>query len=304
MLAPRSESVPDGGGQSAPWWLRVNWRQLGSTGCGSSTDGRGQESGSRSSCTGGHMSAACDFDEQLYQDAGYSTLIVSRPGYGRTDAAAGPSVPEFAVRLAALCHGLGITRVTAVGISLGARSATTLAALFPSLVEKVILMCPVSFLPWPDRSTRDRARMVFNPVSERLTWAVVRRLLRTNPDRFLPYAVADLSALPGDVVVSLLGSDRKRALKFLSTCRSGRGFMIDLRPPTDIAASVTQPTLILATSNDGSVGMEHPTRLAEVIPNATLVDVRTASHLLWLGAGSERTTQAIQEFLTGEFLNP
>ena len=33
---------------------------------------------------GGHMSAGCEFGEQMYLDAGCSVLVVSRPGYGRT----------------------------------------------------------------------------------------------------------------------------------------------------------------------------------------------------------------------------
>jgi pimeloyl-ACP methyl ester carboxylesterase len=102
----------------------------------------------------GHMSTRCRFGEETFLDAGYSVLVTSRPGYGRTEVGAGPSAPEFVVRLASLCRLLDLADVTVVGISLGARSAMTLAAFYPGLVQRVILMRPTSFRPWPDPRER------------------------------------------------------------------------------------------------------------------------------------------------------
>jgi pimeloyl-ACP methyl ester carboxylesterase len=246
---------------------------------------------------GGHMSAACRFAEETFLDAGLGVLVASRPGYGRTAVGAGPSAPEFVGRLARLCRQLGVLETVAVGISLGARSALTLAAFYPDLVDRVILMCPASFRVWPDPRTRRSARLMFNPVSERATWGLVHQGLRRNPDRFLPIAMASLSTLPPEEVVNRLGADRDEAIDFLLGCQAGRGFMVDLRPPTDITADVRQPTLVLATHLDGSVGMEHPEHLATTLPEARLVDVGTPSHLLWLGENSDRTRREVQGFL-------
>jgi pimeloyl-ACP methyl ester carboxylesterase len=260
---------------------------------------RRQGSGDRTAVIlhGGHMSARCRFGEESFLEAGCSVLAVSRPGYGRTDPRAGPSAPEFVVRLAALCASLGITDATAVGISLGARSALALAAYAPALVRDVILMCPTSFRPWPDPRARRVALGAFNPLVERLTWGSLHALLRRDPGRYLPRLVADLSTLPGDEVVRRLGVDRQRAVEFLLTCRSGSGFMIDLRPPTDVTDRVTQPVLVLGSRNDGSVSWEHPARLAATLSRAQLTDVPTPSHLLWLGEGSDQTAVAIRQFL-------
>lgn len=247
---------------------------------------------------GGHMSAHCGFGEQMYLDAGCSVLVVSRPGYGRTEASAGPSAPEFAVRLVALCRMLGIDQVTAVGISLGARTALTLAAYAPGLVRDVVAMCPASFRPWPDPRTRRFARVAFAPAVERVNWGTVHTLLRRDPERYLPRMVSDLSLLPPDEVVARLGSDRDTMVQFLLSCRSGRGFAIDLRPPTDVSAQVTQPTLVLASPNDGSVDPTHPQHLVDVLPNARLVEVPTPCHVLWLGEGSEETASALGDFLS------
>jgi pimeloyl-ACP methyl ester carboxylesterase len=246
---------------------------------------------------GGHMSASCRFAEETFLDAGLGVLVASRPGYGRTAAGAGPSTPEFVGRLAGLCRQLGVLDIVAVGISLGARSAMTLAAFYPELVGRVVLMCPTSFRTWPDPRTRRSARLMFNPAIERGTWGIVHQGLRRDPDRFLPVAMGSLTTLPPGQAVERLGSDRDAAIDFLLSCQAGRGFMLDLRPPTDISADVRQPTLILATHLDGSVGLEHPEHLVAALPDARLVDVGTPSHLLWLGEGSERTRQEVQSFL-------
>jgi pimeloyl-ACP methyl ester carboxylesterase len=246
---------------------------------------------------GGHMSAACRFGEETFLDAGLGVLVVSRPGYGRTAAAAGPSAPEFVARLARLLADQRLEVAAAVGISLGARSALTLAAFYPALVPRVVLMCPVSFRPWPVGRTRQVAWLAFNPLLQALTWGTVQPLLRRDPDRYLPRVVADLSTLPGTDVVERLGRDRAATIEFLLSCRSGHGFWIDLRPPTDVAADVRQPTLILASRQDGSVSMEHPEHLAATVPHARLVEVVTPSHLLWLGEGAEGTRSALTDFI-------
>ena len=246
---------------------------------------------------GGHMSAACRFAEETFLDAGVGVLVVSRPGYGRTAPGAGPSAPEFVGRLARLCRQLGVLETVAVGISLGARSAMTLAAFYPDLVGRVVLMCPTSFRRWPDVRARAAARLMFNPLSQRVTWGLVHQGLRRNPDRFLPIAMASLTTLAPEDAVERLAADRDEAIDFLLSCQARRGFMLDLRPPTDISADVHQPTLVLATHLDGSVGLEHPEHLAATLPDARLVDVGTPSHLLWLGEGSERTRQEVQAFL-------
>ena len=246
---------------------------------------------------GGHMSAACRFGEETYLDAGLGVLTVSRPGYGRTAAAAGPSVPEFVPRLARLLQQQQLEVAVAVGISLGARTALTMAAFYPDRVPCVVLMCPVSFLRWPAGRTRRVARVAFNPVLQGLTWGTAHSLLRRDPDRYLPRIVRDLSTLPGTQVVERLGPDRAATVEFLLTCRSGQGFWIDLRPPTDVAADVRQPALVLASRNDGSVGMEHPEHLVATLPHARLVEVGTPSHLLWLGESADETRSAITDFL-------
>lgn len=246
---------------------------------------------------GGHMSARCRFGEQIFLATGYAVLVTSRPGYGRTAVGAGPSAPEFAVRLASLCRRLQLKEVTVVGISIGARTALTLAAFYPELVPRVILMCPTSFRLWPDRRGRRIAYAVFAPGVQRATWGMLHKLLRMDSDKHLPGIVANLTTLDGAEAVRRLGSDAAKMREFLLSCQSGRGFLVDLRPPTNVSDNVAQPTLIVATRNDGAVSFDHAEHLAATLPEATLIDVDTPTHLLWLGEGSDRTAVAINAFM-------
>ncbi|HET9649153.1 MAG TPA: alpha/beta hydrolase [Microlunatus sp.] len=249
---------------------------------------------------GGHMSARCRFGEEVYRAAGFAVLVVSRPGYGRTAADAGPSAPEFAVRVAGLIRRLGFDGpVTAVGISIGARSALTLAAYAPELVDRVILISPVGFGEWPRPRLRRIARIVFRPSTQQFTWAVVHGMLRRNPGQALPRLITSLSTLPGDEAVRRLGADASAAADFLLSCRSAAGFMIDLRPPTDVAAKVHQPVLIVATRADAAVAWDdHPARLAATLPTARVVDSEAPTHLLWLGDRAAEVDMIIRAFLT------
>jgi pimeloyl-ACP methyl ester carboxylesterase len=83
------------------------------------------------------------------------------------------------------------------------------------------------------------------------------------------------------VAVRRLGADIRKVTEFFLCCRSGRGFMIDLRAPTDVSSDVAQPTLILATRNDGAVSFDHAEYLAATLHDSTLVELDTPTHLLW-----------------------
>jgi pimeloyl-ACP methyl ester carboxylesterase len=79
--------------------------------------------------------------------------------------------------------------------------------------------------------------------------------------------------------------------------RSGAGFVADMLPVPDCAARVAQPTLIVATRQDGSVPFAHAESLAATIPDAELFDCRADSHLIWFGPEYPRIAAGIREFL-------
>jgi pimeloyl-ACP methyl ester carboxylesterase len=56
-----------------------------------------------------------------------------------------------------------------------------------------------------------------------------------------------------------------------------------------VTADVCQPTLVVATRNDGGVPFAHAQSLAAAIRRAELVESRADSHFIWLGADWSRS---------------
>ena len=108
-------------------------------------------------CHGGHMRAGLALGEELVAELGYTVVVPSRPGYGRTPLRTGRSPAAFADAAAELCQRLEIGRLAAVvgtsGIC-GRRFALPTASILAlparyggtdalRLIE-VSMMCPAS----------------------------------------------------------------------------------------------------------------------------------------------------------------
>lgn len=248
---------------------------------------------------GGHMRAGLAQGEEVFTASGHRALIPSRPGYGRTPLATGITPAAFADVTAELCGDLGIDRVAAVvGISAGGRTALTMAARHPHLVERVILQSAVGFLPWPDRRTHLGGRLVFNPGIEAATWAAVHLLMRIAPHAGLRLLLRDLSTLPvRHVVAGLSEPDRAELIELFGLMRSGRGFLNDMLPVPDCAGQVTQPALVIASRTDRSVPFAHAESLAAAMPRAELVASQADGHMIWFGPDYPVIADKIKDFL-------
>ncbi|WP_327000394.1 alpha/beta hydrolase [Dactylosporangium sp. NBC_01737] len=250
-------------------------------------------------CHGGHVRAGLAVGEESFAAADATILVPSRPGYGRTPLTTGTSVERYTGVVRELCAHLGIDRVAAVvGISGGGPTAATLAARHPDLVERLILVSAVGWLPYPGRWTRLGSHLAFSAATERLTWAAIHALARRAPGRCLRTMLRSLSTRPvDDVVAALRPHDRDKLLALFTQMRSGRGFLNDLRPTPDVTARIDQPTLVVATRTDGGVPFAHAQSLAAAIRRAELVESRADSHFVWLGADWPAIAARIRAFL-------
>ncbi|MCG2799308.1 MAG: alpha/beta hydrolase [Cellulomonas sp.] len=250
---------------------------------------------------GGHMRAGLSLGEEQVAAAGYSVLLVSRPGYGRTPLSAGPAPTAFAGVLTQLCSHLGFGDVRAVmGISAGGPTAVAFAAAQPDRVHGLVLVSARSALPYPDGVMRAAAPVVFGPSCEAVTWAAVRSVMRSSPDRGLRTMMANLSTAPvRQVIDDLTPADRAELIALFSAMRSGSGFLADLRDPGDVQAerAVRRPTLIVASPHDGGVDPRHAAHLLATIPGATLWPSPSLSHMVWYGSGASVTQNRIVTFL-------
>jgi pimeloyl-ACP methyl ester carboxylesterase len=244
---------------------------------------------------GGHMRAGLALGEDVFAEAGCTLLATSRPGYGRTPVM---TVAEFADVTWQLCEHLGIGRVAAVvGVSAGGTTAATVAARHRE-IERLILISAMGWLPYPDRWTRLGARVAFRGGAERVTWAGIHRLATDAPELCLRMMMRGLSTRPvNEVTAGLRDEDRTLLLEMFGQMRSGRGFLNDLRGSPDVAAEVGQPTLVIATRNDGGVPFAHAERYAATIRNAELVESRADSHIVWFGEDWPDIAARIRRFL-------
>jgi len=250
---------------------------------------------------GGHMHAGVALGEDPFLERGYSVLVPSRPGYGRTPLSIGDTPTAFADVVPHLLRHLEIGAVdAALGISAGGPFAISMAARHPDIVGRLVLQSSISSLPWPETATRIAARIAFNPVTERATWAITRLLLRGAPRRGLTMLMRSLSTESGRHVLDRLGdSEHRDLLQLFGSMQSSRGFMSDLemRLDPDVARAVSQPTLVMASRRDGSVPFEHAEELVRLIPDARLVTSEAPSHLLWFGGPAGDPDDAIRAFL-------
>jgi pimeloyl-ACP methyl ester carboxylesterase len=255
---------------------------------------------------GGHVRAGLPLGEEVFAEAGYTLLVPSRPGYGRTPLSTGTSVSGFCDVTRALCAQLGITRIAAVvGTSGGGPTAVTMAARHPDLVQRLILQSAVGWLSYPARRARLGAHVIFTARTEWFTWAAIGALMRRAPNTGLRMMLSGLSTLPvRDVMAALSPEDRAVVIDLFCRMRSGQGFLNDLRPTPDATGDVDQPTLVIATRNDGGVPFADAESLAAAIRHATLVQSQADTHLIWLGQDWPTIADRIRDFLTTEPPHP
>src|SRR5215831_12055875 len=131
---------------------------------------------------GGHTRAGLALGEEVFAEAGSTVLAPSRPGYGRTPVSIAPTVAAYTDAVRDLCAHLGIGRVAAVvGVSGGGPTAATMAARHGDLVQRLILVSAVAWLPYPSPSMRFGSRVVFAGTTEPVTWGGIHALARWIP---------------------------------------------------------------------------------------------------------------------------
>ncbi len=256
---------------------------------------------------GGHTTAASPLGTDLYTDLGYQVLTVSRPGYGRTDVGL-LMAAEFVPAVADVCEQLGITETAATaGVSFGGLQAVQVAVSLPHLAPRLVLhSCAPSTLPYPDTALEGAAGpLAFAPWTQRLTWRAVRAL--TSSDKGLRLMMSSLSTAPSaSWWETWTPADRASARETFAAMDSGSGFVTDLRQGEAtrsryreaVLRSVSCPTLVTASRQDGGVSFDHAEDFVRTIPKARLVETNAQSHFYWLGPDRPALSTAIHDFMS------
>lgn len=248
------------------------------------------------------MDANIALGESFFLGEGYKIIVVSRPGYGKTSLAMGPTPDEFADSVVKLLAELGITKVVALGISAGGRSAVRLAAKYPDVVQKLVLQCATSFMSWPDANTRNIARIAFNPMMQKITWHIMRWLLKHHPQAGLKMMLTNMTTLdPNKVINKLTSGQHQGLIQLFSSLQSGEGFANDLKQTVGSAEDVHVPTLIIHSKYDKSVNLEHAKKLHREIPSSQLSISDAESHMIWFSDSYKEIQKTMKNFLTKAF---
>lgn len=204
-------------------------------------------------------------------------------GYSQRDATTGLSHTDQVEMLTRLLGQLGVERAIVAGHSMGGAIAQRLAAAHPDLVDALVLIASAPGHRRLGRATVRPARLL-RPLLPSLGKLAADRLLAASfydPTRLTP-EVRDEYLRPARIRGSMDG-----LMKMMQDAANDE--------PVDLAR-ITQPVLLLFGADDPVAPLDIATELRRQVPQARLVVIDRAAHLLMVERAQE-CAAAIEEFL-------
>jgi len=260
----------------------------------------GEERGSRTILVahGGNCNCEMRFDQESLNAAGFSILVPSRPGYGRTSLGHGESAQQQADAMASLLDALGIRSVGVLGLSAGGPVALELSRRHRARVSCLVLEeCVVDV--WVSRwSPRYWAmRYLMHPKRQARLWEAQRREFADHPRRHLRRLARMFSTLdPDEVVADWSERDVERYGQLLARLDSGAGFVRDIDHRAEHLEEISAPTLIIHSRFDRNVPFRHALSAHRRIAGSELYEAPAKSHLVEMGAHRQEIVQKRDEF--------
>ena len=219
------------------------------------------------------------FDTSIYQ-----LIVPSRPGYGKTPLENHKSPEQAADLISAMIDQIAIEKVIVIGISAGGLTAIALASRHPDKVSKLILASAVT-KQWLSKkgNVYKSAKRLFNPLSQWLTWSIVRLFGRIIPRKLASQFQQQFSTQSPHPQRKEDVDKLMDALRYYS---SGSGFLNDIDQTLGFNAlrKVSCPVLILHSKNDNSVPYDHAVYANKLIESSILAGLQNNwGHMIWLG---------------------
>lgn len=222
-------------------------------------------------------------DAAATAQAGVRLITVDRPGYGRSDPVADPSLAGFVHDLERLLDHLWVGEVPVVGWSAGGQYAAACAALLAERVSAVALVAtpaPHHELRWLTPSFQE-----------------VAKLAATDPPRALAAAAllrAPLASTPDWSLIARLPPESKLELRTMCTeaLRPGIGglaadVVAGSRPWGFVASELPSRVALFYGKDDPVITPEHGRWWARALTGAALTVVPESGHLVPLVAWAE-----------------
>ncbi|SMD45523.1 Pimeloyl-ACP methyl ester carboxylesterase [Aquiflexum balticum DSM 16537] len=236
---------------------------------------------------GGHSSCNEVLFHKGFDTNRFCLITPSRPGYGNTPLSQNVSPKQTAALFVAMLDELKLKSVIVIGISAGGLSAIELASNFPARVTKLILISAVTkkWMTAKDK-TYIKAKKIFAPKIEKFSWALFRFFYLLFPNLMAKTMLKELS---NSQSIDLAKAEVAELFEMIKLQRSKNGFVNDLDQDIDqnVINGIACPTLILHSSNDNAVNLEHAEYAHSKIKNSILeIYDNKWGHLLWLGQES------------------
>jgi pimeloyl-ACP methyl ester carboxylesterase len=247
---------------------------------------------------GGHSSSNESLFHKGFDTEKFCLITPSRPGYGKTPLSRFVSPKDTAELFNALLDELKIDSVIVIGISAGGLSAIELASNFPNRVTKLILISAVT-KKWMTEKDKNyiRGKKIFSPNFEKFSWGLFRFFYTLFPMLMAKTMFKELSNYE---TVDISRSEVSELFEMIKLQRSYEGFINDLEQdiqPNNIN-NITCPTIILHSSNDNTVKIEHAKHGHSQIENSILKIYNNKwGHLLWLGKESNTPIRDTLNFI-------
>lgn len=255
----------------------------------------------------------CTLDTEMWIDAGFSLLAISRPGYLRTPLSTGETFEEQADAIEALLDILGISKVAILAASAGGPTGLHFALRHPDRLYALILMAAVSNEYTVDQdamnsilariflsgSMADFGVWLFDVITRRWTTMMLKESFKETvilESKELDDYIKQIMAIPEQV------SWFKRFVR--TTCpMSPRmiGLNNDLKLLQQVSFSdlgaIKCPTLVIHGTVDGDVSFSNAEFAASSIPNAILYKIENVGHVVWLGEHVSKMNSELIRFL-------
>lgn len=230
---------------------------------------------------GGHCSRDTRLSHERLASEGFSVLTPSRPGYDSTPDSVGRSAQDAADAMAALLDALEVPVADVIGISAAGPTALAFAQRHPNRLRKLVLESAMT-TDW-DEATKRWSRIGFGRPGP-VIWGAIHAAIRIAPVVTLKVMMRDLTTLDVDDVIARMSQDDLAfATRLFETCRASTGFLNDIEHHVEELSSITSPTLVMYSPNDGTVSPKNSHRVAAEVPGARLHEVASDTHLIWIG---------------------
>jgi pimeloyl-ACP methyl ester carboxylesterase len=217
-------------------------------------------------------------------------------GQGMSDRDTGPpTIDERVDDLLAVLDAAGVEKAVLAGSSEGAATAALFAATYPDRVSHLVLYGAFAALTKSDHYP-------FGPSPEYLDEVSTRWVAGWGTPETLTLSLACASMTDaGESFVRWLNRYERHSCSpgnFLATLNWIRD--IDV---TSILSSIQASTLVIHSTTDQMISIDHGRWLAGHIPGARFVEVTGLDHLPWFG-DQDQVLTAIEEFLVGSASEP